>query len=79
MSRGFALSVGLLAALPAAAGEMNAYEARRFVIGTTFSYTCFEGSRGQGRVNADGSLPAPFKFEARVRCAMHNCQPTRYL
>jgi len=41
MLRGFALTVGLLAALPAAAGEMNADEARRFVIGKMFSYTCF--------------------------------------
>ncbi|MGC2713574.1 MAG: hypothetical protein WA366_09360, partial [Pseudolabrys sp.] len=56
MVRGFALTIGLLAALPAAAGEMSADEARRFVIGKMFNYTCFEGTRGQGRVNADGSI-----------------------
>ena len=56
MLRGFALTVGLLAALPAVAGEMSADEARRFVIGKMFSYTCFEGTRGQGRVNSDGSV-----------------------
>ena len=63
MVRSFALTVGLLAALPAAAGEMNAEEARRFVIGKTFSYTCFEGTRGQGRVNADGSVAGSVQFQ----------------
>ena len=56
MVRGFALLIGLLAALPAIAGEMSAEEARRFVVGKVFSYTCFEGTRGQGRVFADGSV-----------------------
>jgi hypothetical protein len=38
------------------AGEMSADEARHFVIGKLFTYTCFEGTRGVGRVNADGSV-----------------------
>jgi hypothetical protein len=63
MLRGFALTLGLLAALPAAAGEMNADEARRFVIGKVFSYTCFEGTRGQGRVNSDGSVAGSIQFQ----------------
>jgi hypothetical protein len=33
MLRGVALTIGLLAAAPAFAGEMNAEEARRFVVG----------------------------------------------
>jgi hypothetical protein len=57
MLRCIVAAVGLLAALPAAvAGEMTADEARQFVIGTTFNYACFEGTRGQGRVNSDGSV-----------------------
>ncbi len=56
MVRAVALLVGLLAAVPAVAGEMSADEARRFVIGKMFTYTCFEGTRGQGRVHADGSV-----------------------
>jgi hypothetical protein len=56
MLRGVALSIGLLAAVPAVAGDMSAEEARRFVIGKLFSYTCFEGTRGQGRVHTDGSV-----------------------
>jgi hypothetical protein len=63
MLRGFALTAGLLAALPAIAGEMSADEARRFVIGKMFSYTCFEGTRGQGRVNSDGSVAGSIQFQ----------------
>src|SRR6476659_7571214 len=63
MVRGFVLTIGLLAALPAWAGEMSADEARRFVIGKTFNYTCFEGTRGQGRVNADGSVAGSIQVQ----------------
>jgi hypothetical protein len=56
MLRSVALMVGLVAAVPAVAGEMSADEARRFVIGKLFNYECFEGTRGQGRIYADGSV-----------------------
>ena len=71
MVRGFALTVGLLASVPALAGEMSAEEARRFVIGKQFSYACFEGTRGQGRVNSDGSVVGSVQFqgEGQVRYA----------
>src|SRR5579864_9455332 len=63
MVRGVALLIGLLAAVPAVAGEMSAEEARRFVIGKIFTYTCFEGTRGQGRVHADGSVVGSIQFQ----------------
>lgn len=63
MLRSVALMVGLLAAVPAMAGEMNAEEARRFVIGKLFNYSCFEGTRGQGRVLADGSVVGSIQFQ----------------
>ncbi len=47
---------GLLAAVPALAGNMGAEEARSFVVGNLFSFTCFEGTSGEGRVYADGSV-----------------------
>jgi hypothetical protein len=56
MLRGVAFMAGLLAAAPAVAGEMGAEEARRFVIGKLFSYECFEGTRGMGRIYSDGSV-----------------------
>src|SRR5471032_889488 len=63
MLRGFTLSVGLLAAAPAFAGDMSAEEARRFVVGKMFTYTCFEGTRGQGRVMSDGSVVGSIQFQ----------------
>jgi hypothetical protein len=63
MLRGFALAAGLLAALPAVAGEMSSDEARRFVIGKMFNYTCFEGTRGLGRVDADGSVAGSVQLQ----------------
>ena len=55
--------LALLAAVPALAGEMSAEEARHFVIGKMFTYTCFEGTRGQGRVHADGSVVGSIQFQ----------------
>jgi hypothetical protein len=58
MVRAIALVAGLMTALPALAGEMTAGEARQFVVGKLFSYTCFDGTRGVARVHADGSVDA---------------------
>ena len=40
-------------AMPAFAGMMTAEEARKFVIGKVFTFTCFDGTRGAGRVMED--------------------------
>jgi hypothetical protein len=63
MLRGVAFVVALAAAVPAVAGEMNADEARRFVTGKLFNYECFEGTRGQGRIYADGSVIGSIQFQ----------------
>jgi hypothetical protein len=63
MLRAVAVMVGLLAAVPALAGEMTADEARHFVIGKTFHYNCFEGTRGEGRVYSDGSVVGSIQFQ----------------
>ena len=47
---------GLLAVTPVLAEPMNADAARRFVAGKLFSFTCFEGSNGTGRIFNDGSV-----------------------
>ena len=39
--------------VPALAGMMNADEARKFVAGKVFAFTCFDGTRGAGRVLDD--------------------------
>src|SRR5262249_39739883 len=38
------------------AGELKPEEAKRFIAGKYFSYTCFEGTTGAGRINSDGSV-----------------------
>src|SRR5205809_2681609 len=46
----------LVAASPAFSQAMNADAARRFVVGKMFAFTCFDGSRGAGRIYGDGSV-----------------------
>jgi len=48
--------LGASALAPAAAAEMKPEEAKRFIAGKLFSYTCFDGTRGAGRIQADGSV-----------------------
>ena len=63
MVRSLALLAGLAIVAPAFAGEMSPEEARHFVVGKTFYYTCFEGTRGKGRVFADGSVVGNIQFQ----------------
>jgi hypothetical protein len=47
---------GLVCAIPAKAEEMRAGEARQFIAGKHFAYNCFDGTNGNGRIYADGSV-----------------------
>ena len=49
---------------PVAAGELKPDEARRLVVGKLFSFNCFEGTSGAGRVFADGSVSGIVRFAA---------------
>src|SRR5262245_717308 len=49
------VAAGLFVAGSAVAEPMNAEAARRFVVGKTFAYSCFDGTRGSGRIFNDGS------------------------
>jgi hypothetical protein len=66
------LVAGLLAALPAAAGELTPEQARRFVAGKLFAYSCFDGTNGAGRIFADGSVAGTIRLQGQgpVRYAM---------
>jgi hypothetical protein len=46
----------LAVVLPAMAEEMKPEQARRFVVGKLFSYTCYDGTQGAGRIFPDGSV-----------------------
>ncbi|MDN4988612.1 hypothetical protein KUL72_27840 [Bradyrhizobium arachidis] len=46
----------------ALAGSMNADEARRFVAGKVFAFTCFDGTRGAGRILDDLGAAGAVQF-----------------
>jgi hypothetical protein len=54
--------LGLMAAAPAFAQELKPEEARRFIAGKLFAFNCFEGTRGAGRIYADGSVSGSVQF-----------------
>ena len=47
---------------PALAGMMSADEARRFVAGKVFTFTCFDGTRGAGRILDDMGATGAVQF-----------------
>jgi hypothetical protein len=47
---------------PALAGMMNADEARRFVAGRVFTFNCFDGTRGAGRILDDMGAVGSVQF-----------------
>jgi hypothetical protein len=67
MLRGMFAVAAVLTAVPAVspalAGEISGEEARQVVTGKLFNYTCFEGTRGAGRVFADGSVIGTIQFQ----------------
>jgi len=54
--------VTLLAAVTAQAEVLSPEAARRFVAGKLFAFNCFDGSRGAGRIYADGSVIGTIQF-----------------
>ena len=56
-----ALTAGAVIA-PVLAGQMNADEARKFVAGKVFAFTCFDGTKGAGRVLDDMGAAGAVQF-----------------
>jgi hypothetical protein len=56
-----AVTAGAMVA-PALAGMMTADEARRFVAGKVFAFTCFDGTRGAGRILDDMGAAGSIQF-----------------
>ncbi len=56
--------LGLLASAPAFSEELKPEEARKFVAGKLFAFNCFEGTRGTGRIYADGSVAGSIQIGA---------------
>jgi hypothetical protein len=49
----------------AAAEELNAEQARAFVVGKLFAFTCFEGTTGMGRILPDGSVAGSIRIHGQ--------------
>lgn len=62
MLRYGAIFAAAFAAFPAHAQQMSAAEARHFVVGKLYSYQCFEGTRGAGRISENGSVAGTIQF-----------------
>jgi hypothetical protein len=56
-----AVTAGAMLA-PAYAGMMNADEARKFVAGRVFTFTCFDGTKGAGRILDDMGAAGSVQF-----------------
>ena len=67
----------LLMAWPAVAEPLGVDAAQRFVVGKTFAYNCFDGTRGAGRIQGDLSVAAPSRSAATGRSGSCNCRPAR--
>ncbi len=59
---GALIAAAAFVSLPAQAQQMNAREARAFVVGKMFSYQCFEGTRGAGRIMDNGGVAGTVQF-----------------
>ncbi len=51
----------LLGVTAALAEELSPEQARAFIVGKLFQYTCFDGTAGMGRIFADGSVIGTIK------------------
>ena len=54
-----------------AESQLSAKQARAFVAGKLFSYQCFDGTTGVGRINNDGSANGTIRISGK--------DPTRYV
>ena len=59
------LMAGLLSLGQGIAEELGADQARAFVVGKLFAYTCFEGTSGMGRIYSDGSVVGTIKIHGQ--------------
>jgi hypothetical protein len=68
---GFFAIATILFASSASAEGLSAKQARMFVAGKLFSYQCFDGTNGVGRINNDGSAAGTIRIAGK--------DPTRHV
>jgi hypothetical protein len=67
--------VGAAASVTVMAEELAPEQARAFVVGKLFSYTCFDGTAGMGRIFADGSVIGTIRPGGRGEVRFANLPP----
>jgi hypothetical protein len=73
-------AIFLLAAFSAQAQTMTAEQAKEFVAGGLFSYRCFDGTHGAGRIFTDGSATGSIRVMGRGQTRYMQLPPnTLYL
>jgi hypothetical protein len=65
----------VLGAAAAMTEELGPEQARAFVVGKLFSYTCFDGTAGVGRIFADGSVIGTIRPGGRGEVRFANLPP----
>jgi hypothetical protein len=65
----------LLGVIAAKAEDLGPEQARAFVVGKLFSYTCFDGTAGMGRIFADGSVVGTIRPGGRGEMRFANLPP----
>ena len=66
------LTVGLLGSSGiAGAEELGPEQARAFVVGKLFAFTCFEGTTGMGRILSDGSVVGTVRIHGQGETRFH--------
>jgi hypothetical protein len=56
----------VLIASSTVAEELSPEQARAFVVGKLFAYSCFDGTAGMGRIFADGSVVGTITPSAQI-------------
>jgi hypothetical protein len=59
------LTAGSLGLGQGIAEELGPEQARAFVVGKLFAYTCFEGTSGMGRIYSDGSVVGTIRIRGQ--------------
>jgi hypothetical protein len=65
----------VLGAAAAMTEELGPDQAKAFVVGKLFSYTCFDGTAGVGRIFADGSVIGTIRLGGRGEVRFANLPP----
>ncbi len=55
----------------AGAEELGAEQARAFIVGKLFAFTCFEGTTGMGRILSDGSVVGAVRIHGQGEPRIH--------